>query len=584
MLSQAPQRRLEVEYLEPRLYLSAGLPSDAVGLALDRPTDVPEVAVLGRSSHSQADVLLVDLNGVANPADALLATFDAGTGKLIAALPVAGGELLLTNGDGVVDDPAGRSDQAATEGNQLTDLWQADAFLYLDSDVATIANESLGVRGNSANRDLSLDLDGTVSHEPVRFRPAGSANLAIAGNGLTFQLGSAGAATVELAQDDAALTAAADEAAAASAPIVVAFPSGTLPQDFNVFDAVAAGNPPAAPASQRPAALVIAPGPFDWLSRLSASPWHSRALDRSSVDRLLGSGPAGDPLGDDSVINRAGGEFGGVSHGSDFTSSRVLLRSPVRTLVFKTPAEPGPDGRSAGAELATFNFATGQLTRTGRAVTGPLVPTAGRVAFLSPVAIDGSNLGGDAALDAQVLQLFDPTTGGIRNTSIRAAAIRLLGGQLVVAVSESTRAESPTAPATPGGRFSYYAYDVASGRLTGLRVATDQWALPADRVPTTAAEWTSPPAEPRPTDSADAHGRTPWRPNPAAVPVDDRGRPLPPPNVAFTPPIPATPANPPKPATSSSQHAQESTPNGQSSSAAAEPSAASDGASAGGEE
>jgi len=549
-----------VEYLEPRLYLSAARLSDAVGLALDLPEQPRDVEVLASSSDGRGDVLLVDLNGNANSADALLATFDAGTGKLIAALPVAEGQLLLTNpfanDDGRLDS-AGRSYFVPASTSNTVDF---DGHrLYLDSRDVAMATETIAITDN-----FNLDRLPTTTVQSV---------------------GNEVAAPADRVRGDGAQTATADEAATTAAPIVVAFPSGTLPQDFNVFDAVAAsGDRPAAPASQRPAAIVIAPGPFDWLSRLSGSPWHSRALDRSSVDRLLGSGLGGDSLGHDSIINRSGGEFGGLSHGSDFTSSRVLLRSPVRTLVFKTPAEPGPDGRSAGAELATYNFATGQLTRTGRTVTGPLVPTAGRVAFLSPVAVDGSNLVGDAALDAQVLQLFDPTTGGVRNTSIRAAAIRLLGGQLVVAVSESTRAESPTAPATPGGRFSYYAYDVASGRLTGLRVAADQWALPADRVPTTAAEWTTPPAEPRPTDSADAHGRTPWRPNPAAVPVDDRGRPLPPPNVAFTPPIPATPANPPKPATSSSQHAQESTPTGPSSSAAAEPSAASDGASAGGEE
>jgi hypothetical protein len=559
--------------LEPRLYLSGGLLGTAVGTALDRLGHIADVAVL-RSPDDQADMLLVDLNGAANSDDALLATFDADTGRLIAALPVAGGQLVITNSivDGRTDGLAQRIDDAANmftpapgpaglrtataqeidgDGNMFTAARANEfgAFPYFDFRVVTIARDEQ-ISGNSLDRHTSLEL---ASAESV---------------------GNEVAVSIAPTQDNTTPAVMAEAAPPAQSPIVVAFPAGTLPHDFNVFDAVAADDRPSAQPSQRPVSLVIAPGSFEWLSRLSGSPWHSRALERSSVDRLLGSG-----LGGDLAIDQAGGEFDGLSRGTEFTSSRVLLRSPVRTLVFKTPAELGRDGRSAGAELAAYNFATGQLTRTGRVVIGPLVAAGGRVAFLSPAA--AADLTADGAIDEQVLQVFDPATGGVRTTSLRAAAIRSVGGQLIVAVSEPNRAASPSAPALPGNRFSYYAYDVASGRLTGLRVAAD-WTWPAGQTVPSATERTAQAVEPRTNESAETHGRVPWRSNPAAAPMDDRGRAMPPTNVAFSPAI-SPPADPPKPVSSTPQHAQDSSAAGPSGSAPAASTTASDGA-GGGEE
>lgn len=451
-----------MEPLEPRVYLSGntGQASAFVGrqvtdlaaiserlqaIGLDATVEVQTVG----TAESQTEIIVVDVNGPADATDVLLATFDADTGELLGSVRVTEGQFLIVNNS---RGPMGLVSGAAQLSTNRLDAVSPPVVARVDSPGAVV---------NTAPAGLQSQTQGNSNYVESTARDDTNSKF--------------GSAAVQVVSDGAASAAAASAqqptggSTAGSPPIVVVFPSGRIPDSFRIRDELtAAARPDRVRDPARP--IVISPIFPQWFSALNYSPWWSRAVElpgvQSRVGDLMNRGL------DDSISGRRIGllsdDVDALGGGLTAMSSRVVLRSPTHLMIFTTPSTRASTRGEHAAELAIYSFETGQLSRTGQSVTGRLVRAAGHVAFLSSEAEQGADLTGDGVLNAVVLQMFNPVTGGVRNTGIAAEALRSVNGQIILGVRETARNGADSPPPTDPGLLIAHRFDPVSGRVTSL--------------------------------------------------------------------------------------------------------------------
>jgi hypothetical protein len=442
-----------LEPLEPRVYLSASTGDDppAASLAADQVrTLVNELFPGGlassaevqafESADSRTRVLLVDVNGNADASPALVAAYDRVTGQLLTSIEVAAGQIALVTrlpaDAGVMNSPDGTTAAGATQ---------------VPFNLAVVS------RGNPANDSPTTGhFTSGTELESVTKSPSGLPTATTREDSITTTSVSNDPAADRNTENTPTTSSPATDPVPASQPVVVLIPSGA-----QVGTQAPGGNRDAA----RP--LILS----HWFAVLSPSPWWGRAVDlpgvQSRVGDLLDRGLDDDYLGSRSR-SVLGNGLGDPLSRPEFSSSRVMLRSPAQLLVFSTPATQESGSSGAGAELATYNFATGQLARTGHAVSSRLFPSSGQVAFLSSEVEQGADLSGDGVMNALVLQVFNPVTGGVRNTGVTAERIRADGGQLILGLRDAGRDATASPAQSAAGKLWEYRFDPATGRLTNL--------------------------------------------------------------------------------------------------------------------
>jgi hypothetical protein len=278
-------------------------------------------------------------------------------------------------------------------------------------------------------------------------------------------------------------------------PVVVVFTNGTIPETFNPPLITGSGGqqPPAneTPAPSLP--LIVVPSFPRWLTMLSVSPWWTRATERDGLQSRDGVMDA--QLWDDTIGGRSRQLSEDLPYGpssQSVMSSRVFLQSPVRSIIFTSPRAATDAGAQPGAELAVYNLETGQLRHTGHAVTGRLVRAGSRVAFLSPGWEQPLEFLDDGVLNTAVLHVFDPVTGGVRNTGISAETIRSENDQIILGIRNAAQ-QSSDSPLNPGVRLLAYRFDPGTGRLIDLHAAFETAVTPV------ITSQTAPPNSDRPT-------------------------------------------------------------------------------------
>lgn len=478
MANRWMRRKLELELLEARVYLSAAASPDDPLRALRTEATSALVAQLVASNRissidvqtiesadARAAVVVLDVNGFADSGDALLATFDGATGELLGSLPVSGGQIFLVtqayNTAGPLAVPVVRFE--GTEINSspqvsrvVTGFADQDGDLRFDQrefHVANLTDDPSGVGGDASSTVLSGN-NFAVSQED-NFDNAIRPPRPVVPT----------------------------DAAPVSVPVLVVFPSGRIPASFNVrAELNRAASSPAETNRDGGRPLILTPILQQWFGGLSASPWWTRATElpgvQSRVGDLLSRGLEDTYFGGKSRL--ASDDFlAGPSVGNVSTSSRVMLRSTANLMVFTSPRTSG-SADQPGSELAIYSFATGQLTRTGYSVSGRLFRAGSQVAFLTAESEHGTDLSGDGVLNALVLQVFNPVTGGVRNTGIRAESIRTEAGQLILGVRDRAKQTPPAAADTVAGVVAAYRFDPATGQIVSLEKSFDAFSQRAD--------------------------------------------------------------------------------------------------------
>jgi hypothetical protein len=451
------RRPLVLEPLEPRVYLSAGAGDDpaAARLAADQvhalvnelfPSGLASTAEVQAfdTADSRTRVLLVDVNGNADDSPALLAAFDRDTGKLLASIELAAGQFAL-----VTNLSAGNDGSTSPHDTALGGLPQLSFNLAIVSrqDSASVSPADV----NSSGADY-LD----SSRRP----PSGQVTAATRNDTFTTTSVTNDSEADRNAVSTSANSNAATDSTPTSPPVVVVIPTGAQSETL-----VPGGNRDTA----RP--LILAPIFSQWFAVLNTTPWWGRAVElpgvQSRVGDLLDRGLDDDYFSSRSRLGMAD-EFGDSLNSLEFATSRVMLRSPAQLMVFAAPATHAPGSGGAGAELATYNFATGQLARTGHAVSSRLFAAGDQVAFLSSEIEQGADLSGDGAMNALVLQVFNPVTGGVRNTGVSADRIRAEAGQLILGLRDVGKEATASSVLASTGKLWAYRFDPSTGRLTNL--------------------------------------------------------------------------------------------------------------------
>ncbi len=509
-----PRRRFEFEWLEPRVYLSAAQATSLAALSLAGDgapaitNDAAETSSLLDLGNGSAPAIFFDLNGNDDSGDGLLVTLDAATGRLIDAVRISEGRVVFVNDLVIFATPAVEGSTATSPigmSSSLDDLLRArrDTDGLTESLAASISRVVYVEQSGSDNDRFPIQTFGSLAN------------------------------TFSQALSDARVVVEAVQ------PVFVLLPTTVIPSNLSVRDSDPdAGNePPATSPSNQP--VVIRPPFTGWLGRLSGSPWWSRTVQlpavQSQISELIYGGPS------------ASGLDGGLQ-AEDLSNSRVFLNSPTRLMAFTKPASLPTTG-GLGGELVIYSFSTGQLTRTGHTVSGSLLSSDGVVAFLSLDEFAGAGLQGDGPVPATVLKVYDPATGGVRITGVKADAIRVQAGKLVVGVRELNAASIGVRT----GRLQAYKFDTATGRLINLQTAFDPAPVastPKNDAPaaTESAGATTSPRGVRPNDMPRRPGTDSIQ---VAVPVERSATPMPPANnvslTSFETPIagPPTPDNSP---------------------------------------
>jgi hypothetical protein len=429
-------RRHEIELLEPRLYLStiveqawwadwrdAG-PAESSGSAVesaDSILDAPEDVAAAPS--------VIDVNGAASSDDAVVATFDANTGELVEAVVAPRGAFVLS-GNTLYFDTVGSADSATDLGLTRVDL--------VTGEIARLPLAPAVADHGGADRLAAVpSLDGTMGDGDATdqdwFPAHGTGDLA----GLVpMETTSAGRIVAILV----------DVVVPESLTLFDLLQAQARPDGATRHYTSAMSSQPRSDAVPSPASLAsdggssaLSPGPTPapsppfpgWVSR---PPWLDRAL--------LLRGGSDDAATRDDRLGQSGGEVDfGLSH-------TVVLSERGRIIVFLRPTA-ARRVQSAGV-LTVYDPTSGQLTNTGQLGLAPLGVADGQVGFLGVESLQQRDLNGDGDLHDQVLQWFDPGTGGVRATREAGESLRREHGRLLLVTRDGTTLQvRPTVPVAP---------------------------------------------------------------------------------------------------------------------------------------
>jgi hypothetical protein len=491
------RRPLELELLEPRVYLSAPAHDEQPRMLLWSGSE-SGFAQLGLPSVSetsaQAILLVVDVNGVSDPGDAILATFDPETGALLGSVPVSRGELILLTEPTTVPNAGGStgiapqspaavvtppntappSDTTPSSSTPLPgDTTPSDGSPAPTGDTTTDTGEPIENSSIDEVPSIRTPVGVVITDDSSPTGPVPTPGSSPPGNGTP-----PGNVPPNNASPPSGVGQPIGGPTAPSPtrpPIVVIFTNGSIPPSF-----IPPGNADRRPSvplelprgSTQP--LILIPSFSRWLTALNDSPWWTRAAELPGVQSRVGDLMTNQNW-DDTIGARPGllsdDGSSGMASESGSLSSRVFLRSPVRSIVFTTPRIVTGTQAQPGAELAVYDMDTGQLRRTGHSVTGRLMRAGDQVAFLSSEWEQAADLTDDGVWDSLVLQMFNPVTGGVRNTGISAEAIRVDDDQLILGIRSPVRQSERGDHSLIAHRF-----DPRTGRLVDLQTGFESTA------------------------------------------------------------------------------------------------------------
>ena len=153
-------------------------------------------------------------------------------------------------------------------------------------------------------------------------------------------------------------------------------------------------------------------------------------------------------------------------------------------------------------------------------------------------------------MNGMVLQVFDPVTGGVQNTGIKAEMIRANGSQLVVGIREPTSNAATASKSAAPRPLAAHQYDTNTGRLTNLRTGFD--AVPPRVLASDASMSPTPSGRERPIGQ-------PTNASALIAPIESPAAQAPPAPTGAASTTAHTPSGPPKPGVPPAGDAESST-------------------------